>query len=183
LLRRHLIRPAAPAGGLAARRGGGGGAPAGQDRHALRQAAGSGPSAVLAAAGLALLLAAAPAAAEDSGWHGRLLCDAVEGFTTRPLDVPFEVTVRRGLARYARPVLSAQSARTGVWERGEGRIGPDGAVVLEGGASGRGFFFTARYEGRLGPEGTADLLGWQEWESDGRRFRRACRATLSRSGG
>lgn len=181
MLRRYLIRGAA-AGGVAGRRRGGGAAAGGKGYLACRWAR-SGLARVLAAAGLAVLVVAAPAAAEDSVWHGRLLCDAVEGFTTRPLDVPFEVTVRRGLARYARPVLSVQSARTGVWERGEGRIGPDGAVVLEGGAGGRGFFFTARYEGQLGPEGTADLVGWQEWESDGRRFRRACRATLTRSGG
>lgn len=77
-------------------------------------------------------------------WSGRLICDAVEGFTTQPLNVPFEVTVRRGVATYARPVLSSQSARTGVWERGEGRVGADGAVVLDGGAGGRGFLYTAR---------------------------------------
>ncbi|MFN6955224.1 MAG: hypothetical protein ACK4PG_10565 [Acetobacteraceae bacterium] len=133
---------------------------------------------------LGLVLAAAdPAAAQDTSWSGRLTCDAVEGFTTQPLNVPFEVTVRRGVATYARPVLSSQSARTGVWERGEGRVGPDGAVVLEGGAGGRGFLYTARYEGRFGPGETAEFTGWQDWIADGRQFRRACRVTLTRQGG
>jgi hypothetical protein len=133
---------------------------------------------------LGLVLAAAtPAAAQDAVWSGRLVCDPVEGFTTQPLNVPFEVTVRRGIATYARPVLSSQSARTGVWERGEGRVGPDGSVVLEGGAGGRGFLYRSRYEGRLGPEATAEFSGRQDWTTDGREFRRQCRATLTRSGG
>jgi hypothetical protein len=136
----------------------------------------------LIALGLVLALAA-PAAAQESVWSGRLVCDPVDGFTTQALNVPFEVTVRRSVAAYARPVLSAQSARTGVWERGEGRVGPDGAVVLEGGAGGRGFLYTARYEGRLGPGATAEFTGHQDWSTDGRAFRRACRATLTRQGG
>ncbi|MCX7686276.1 MAG: hypothetical protein N2Z67_13510 [Acetobacteraceae bacterium] len=130
-----------------------------------------------------VLAAAAPAEAQDPVWRGRLVCDPVEGFTTQPLNVPFEVTLRRGVASYARPVLSSQSARTGVWERGEGRVGPGGAVVLQGGAGGRGFLFTARYEGRLGPGETAEFTGWQDWQVEGREFRRACRATLSLQGG
>ena len=130
-----------------------------------------------------VLAAASPAAAQDSAWTGRLVCEPVEGFTTQPLNVPFEVTVRRGMATYARPVLSSLSARTGVWERGEGRVGRDGAVVLEGGAGGRGFLYTARYEGRLGPGDTAEFTGWQDGRVEGREFRRACRATLTRQGG
>jgi hypothetical protein len=132
---------------------------------------------------LALLAVAAPAAAQDAVWSGRLICDPVEGFTTQPLNVPFEVTVRRGVATYARPVLTSAAARTGVWERGEGRIGADGAVVLEGGAGGRGFFYVARYEGRLGPDATAEFTGRQDWTTDGREFRRPCRVTLTRQGG
>lgn len=132
---------------------------------------------------LALLCAASPAAAQDAVWSGRLVCDPVEGFTTQPLNVPFEVTVRRGVATYARPVLSSAAARTGVWERGEGRVGPDGAVVMEGGAGGRGFLYRARYEGRLGAGATADVTGHQDWQVDGREFRRSCRATLTRQGG
>lgn len=130
-----------------------------------------------------ILAAASPAAAQDAVWSGRLICDPVEGFTTQPLNVPFEVTVRRGVATYARPVLSSGAARTGVWERGEGRVGPDGAVVLEGGAGGRGFVYAARYEGRLGPDGTAEFTGRQDWTADRREFRRQCRATLTRQGG
>jgi hypothetical protein len=132
---------------------------------------------------LVWLAAAAPAAAQDAVWSGRLTCDPVEGFTTQPLNVPFEVTVRRGVATYARPVLSSQAARTGVWERGEGRVGPDGAVVMQGGAGGRGFVYGARYQGRLGPETTAEFTGHQDWTVEARQFRRDCRATLTRQGG
>lgn len=136
----------------------------------------------LIALGLVLAVAT-PAAAQDAVWSGRLVCDPVEGFTTQPLNVPFEVTVRRGVATYARPVLSSAAARTGVWERGEGRVGADGAVVLEGGAGGRGFLYSARYEGRLGPEATAEFTGHQDWQVEGREFRRPCRTTLTRQGG
>lgn len=129
-----------------------------------------------------LLCAASPLAAQSfqGVWQGRLTCDAVEGITQTPLTAPFTVRVDGAVAKYERPVLSASGARTGAWERGEGRVGADGALVLQGGASGRGFHYRARYEGRLGPDSEARLTGTQDWMLDDRDFKRLCYVELRR---
>ena len=82
-----------------------------------------------------LLCAASPLAAQgfNGVWQGRLTCDAVEGITQAPLAAPFTIRVDGAVAKYERPVLSASGARTGAWERGEGRVGADGALVLVAG--------------------------------------------------
>jgi hypothetical protein len=123
-----------------------------------------------------MLCAAAPAAAQSFNgvWEGRLRCDAVEGMTQTPLDVVFTIRVEAGVAKYERPVLSATAARTGAWERGEGRVAADGALLLQGGSAGRGFGYRARYEGRLGADGVGRFTGTQEWILADRDFTRAC---------
>ena len=97
-----------------------------------------------------------------------------------PLAAPFTIRVDGVVAKYERPVLSAFGARTGAWERGEGRVGADGALVLVGGSSGRGFHYRARYEGRLGTDGEARFTGTQDWMLDDRDFARACSVELRR---
>ena len=129
-----------------------------------------------------LLCAASPLAAQgfNGVWQGRLTCDAVPGITQAPLAAPFTIRVDGVVAKYERPVLSASGARTGAWERGEGRVGADGALVLVGGSSGRGFHYRARYEGRLGTDGEARFTGTQDWMLDDRDFARACSVELRR---
>ena len=129
-----------------------------------------------------LLCAASPLAAQgfQGVWQGRLTCDAVEGITQTPLTAPFTVRVDGAVAKYERPVLSASGARTGAWERGEGRVGADGALLLQGGSSGRGFHYRARYEGRLGVDGEARFTGAQDWMLDDRDFTRICTIELRR---
>lgn len=129
-----------------------------------------------------LLCAASPLAAQgfNGVWQGRLTCDAVEGITQAPLAAPFTIRVEGAVAKYERPVLSASGARTGAWERGEGRVGADGALVLQGGSSGRGFHYRARYEGRLGADGVARFTGTQDWMLDDRDFTRVCAAEVRR---
>ena len=130
----------------------------------------------------AMLCAASPLAAQgfNGVWQGRLTCDAVPGITQAPLAAPFTIRVDGTVAKYERPVLSASGARTGAWERGEGRVGADGALVLVGGSSGRGFHYRARYEGRLGTDGEARFTGTQDWMLDDRDFARACSVELRR---
>jgi hypothetical protein len=130
----------------------------------------------------AMLCAASPLAAQgfNGVWQGRLTCDAVPGMTQAPLAAPFTIRVDGVVAKYERPVLSAFGARTGAWERGEGRVGADGALVLVGGSSGRGFHYRARYEGRLGTDGEARFTGTQDWMLDDRDFSRACSVELRR---
>ncbi len=129
-----------------------------------------------------LLCAASPLAAQgfQGVWQGRLTCDAVPGITQAPLAAPFTIKVDGSVAKYERPVLSASGARTGAWERGEGRVGADGALLLQGGSSGRGFHYRARYEGRLGTDGEARFTGTQDWMLDDRDFARACSVELRR---
>jgi hypothetical protein len=130
----------------------------------------------------AMLCAASPLAAQgfNGVWQGRLTCDAVPGITQAPLAAPFTIRVDGTAAKYERPVLSASGARTGAWERGEGRVGADGALVLVGGSSGRGFHYRARYEGKLGTDGEARFTGTQDWMLDDRDFARACSVELRR---
>jgi len=138
---------------------------------------------VIRAAFLAVMLCAAgPLAAQgfQGVWQGRLTCDAVEGITQAPLAAPFTIRVEGAVAKYERPVLSASGARTGVWERGEGRVGADGALLLQGGSSGRGFHYRARYEGLLGADGVARFTGTQDWMLDDRDFRRQCAVEVRR---
>jgi hypothetical protein len=104
----------------------------------------------------------------------------VEGITQAPLAAPFTIRVDGAVAKYERPVLSASGARTGAWERGEGRVGADGALLLQGGSSGRGFHYRARYEGRLGADGVARFTGAQDWMLDDRDFTRICAAEVRR---
>jgi hypothetical protein len=129
-----------------------------------------------------MLCAASPLAAQgfQGVWQGRLTCDAVEGITQSPLDAPFTIRVEGAAAKYERPVLSASGARTGAWERGEGRVGADGALLLQGGSSGRGFHYRARYEGRLGADGVARFTGSQDWMLADRDFTRPCAVELRR---
>ena len=129
-----------------------------------------------------MLCAASPLAAQGFGgvWQGRLTCDAVEGMTQTPLDAPFTLRVEGNVAKYERPVLSASGARTGAWERGEGRVAADGTLLLQGGSSGRGFHYRARYEGRLGADGVARFTGVQDWMLSDRDFARSCAVELRR---
>ena len=138
---------------------------------------------MIRAAFLAVMLCAAgPLAAQgfQGVWQGRLTCDAVEGITQAPLAAPFTIRVEGAVAKYERPVLSASGARTGAWERGEGRVGADGTLLLQGGSSGRGFHYRARYEGRLGADGVARFTGTQDWMLDDRDFRRQCAVEVRR---
>lgn len=129
-----------------------------------------------------MLCAASPLAAQgfQGVWQGRLTCDAVDGITQAPLAAPFTIRVEGAVAKYERPVLSASGARTGAWERGEGRVGADGALLLQGGSSGRGFHYRARYEGWLGADGVARFTGTQDWMLDDRDFRRQCAVEVRR---
>ncbi len=138
---------------------------------------------MIRAAFLAVMLcAASPLAAQgfQGVWQGRLTCDAVDGITQAPLAAPFTIRVEGAVAKYERPVLSASGARTGAWERGEGRVGADGALLLQGGSSGRGFHYRARYEGWLGADGVARFTGTQDWMLDDRDFRRQCAVEVRR---
>lgn len=139
---------------------------------------------------LGLVVAAAPAAAQrqspqaDATWRARLTCDPLPPITQNPLNVAITLTVQGGVARYERVVLDAQGRPTGSAERGEGPVGRDGSLTLDGLATARTYQYTARYVGRLGANGTGALEGTQEWRAGNAvgQMTRPCRMVLRREG-
>lgn len=117
-----------------------------------------------------VLALAAPAAAQpqrapdaDATWRARLSCDPMPPLTSRRLRVNFLLTVSGGVARYERAPLGPEDGPQGLVERGEGRVGRDGALTLEGIGTGPGVRYTARYAGRLSADGLGNLNGRQQW--------------------
>ncbi len=139
---------------------------------------------------LGLVLAATPAWAQtqppgaDATWRARLTCDPLPPITQVPLNQAITVTVQGGVARYERLIPDQHGRPTGYAERGQGTVGPDGTLTLEGLATGRSFRYTARYSGRLRGNGTGSLTGEQHWSADGAigQLTRTCRIGLRREG-
>lgn len=130
---------------------------------------------------LLLALAAAPALAQPvtGRWSGTIRCEPIPGVTRAPLTGPFTLTASGGAARYERPIMDPNDTNrpTAYVERGEGRIGPDGALRLTGGAQGQTFRYTAAYQGRLVANAPVELTGSQDW-SGARAGQRACTISL-----
>jgi hypothetical protein len=141
-------------------------------------------------AGAVLLLPATPAPAQtqppnaDATWRARLMCDPLPPITQNPLNQAITVTVQGGIARYERIVSDQHGRPTGYAERGQGTVGRDGALTLEGLATGRNFRYTARYSGHLRANGTGSLIGEQHWSADNAvgQLTRPCRIGLRREG-
>lgn len=132
---------------------------------------------------LALALVA-PAVAQsfDGVWEGDLHCETIPQVTSGPLRGKFTLTVEGTTARYERHILNPDSnVPSGNVESGGGTVAPDGAVRLEGRASGRRWSLTANYSGRL-EERRARLTGTQDWWFEGRggTFARKCTLALAR---
>lgn len=136
---------------------------------------------------LVLSLCAGPGLAQgfDGTWNGRLRCDALNQPGQRPLDTAILVTVANGRAAFRRAVLNpADGSQTGIVEVGQGPVGADGSVTLEGGANGPRYNYTSRYAGRLSAaQGTGQLSGAQDWAATGTMSgqRRPCTIGLRRA--
>jgi hypothetical protein len=130
-------------------------------------------------AGAAAAQVGPPAAGPAQGWVGRIRCAALPGRTSAPLDAEFALSLIGTLARYERNVRSPGSNAVGTlyFERGQGVVQLDGGLVLEGGAAGQGWSYTARYAGRL-VGAAAELRGAQSWDGQPRE----CVISLRRSG-
>ena len=139
---------------------------------------------------LGLAVAATPAAAQrqspqaDATWRARMTCDPLPPITQNPLNQVITVTVQGGVARYERPVPDQHGRPSGYAERGEGTVGRDGSLTLDGLATARTYQYTARYVGRLGANGTGALEGTQEWRTGSAigQLTRPCRLVLRREG-
>ena len=128
--------------------------------------------------------AASPvAAAPDQVWRGTLRCQPIPGVVTFRLAQPIEVDVRGGVASYERTVRRGDTGgESDVHERGQGQVGPDGAVTLIGSAQSPQYQYTARYSGVLPPQGgRTTLTGAQSWHlRTASPPDRACTMTLRR---
>jgi len=128
--------------------------------------------------------AAAPLAALsfDGVWQGELHCETIPQVTSGPLRGKLTLTVEGTAARYERHIFNPDSdVPSGNVERGTGTVGRDGAVKLDGRASGRTWSLTATYAGRL-EDRRARLTGAQDWWFDrrGGTFHRTCSIALAR---
>jgi hypothetical protein len=132
--------------------------------------------------GLAVLFAlAVPAAARAQTWHGKIQCGLIPGLTTKALNGDFEMTVNGTRLSYSRPVHVTDSpALSGVAESGDGIL-TGNEITLRGGASARGYSYTASYHGRI-EGGHAILSGEQLWTAAKlpEPVHRACRIRLTR---
>ena len=130
---------------------------------------------------IAALLALCPSLAMAESWHGQIQCAIIPVFSTKPLVGAFDLTANGDRLTYSRPVHVSDSADlSGVMENGAGTAA-NGQITLQGGASGPGYSYTARYQGSM-QGNSATLTGEQIWTGPrlSQPFHRACTITLSR---
>jgi hypothetical protein len=105
-----------------------------------------------------------PAGAQspDGNFAGTIRCDALP--RQRPLVTKVTMTVAGSLAKYEREILDPTGGMpTGIFERGQGPVGPDGTVTLKTHADTQAYSYDAEYRGKF--EGSlARLTGTQYWK-------------------
>jgi hypothetical protein len=113
------------------------------------------------------LFAQAGAQSLDGSFAGTIRCDALP--RQRPLVTKINMTVADGMAKYEREILDPTSGTgSGIFERGQGPVGPDGAVALKthADATSHGYSYDAEYKGKI--EGSlARFTGTQYWKIRG----------------
>ena len=120
--------------------------------------------AVVAALSLLAALSAAPAAraeGRDGTYAGTIRCEALPGM--RALRTAVTMTVEGDRVRYEREIHHPTGGPSGTFERGEGRVGPEGELTLTTQATGPAYAYEAEYRGRIEAE-TAQLTGAQRWK-------------------
>jgi hypothetical protein len=137
---------------------------------------------------LALLVAigsCAPVDAQsvDGSYAGTIRCNALP--RQRPLVTKVAMTVADGQAKYEREILDPNGGMgTGVFERGQGPVGPDGTVTLttHATATAQAYSYDAEYKGRI-EGGIARFAGTQHWKIRGQTgtIPRPCTLELMRN--
>lgn len=131
-----------------------------------------------------LLLFTSAAQAQDGSWTGRMRCDAIPNMTSGPLNAPFTMTMAGGMAHYTREVQTTAGQVSGRPETGQGRIGADGSLTLEGSAAPSGqhsWAYSARYSGRIVGDAVT-LRGTQDGTVRTIPHQRPCTIMLRRGG-
>ncbi len=133
-----------------------------------------------------LLLTARPAAlaqSYDGTYTGTIFCEPIPGVTTKPLQTPFTLRIAGEKIDYEREVLRPdEKTPLGVTEKGAGKLGADGELVLSGAAAGRTFRGDAKYQGKFSAD-SIRLTGTQVWTYSDKPapFHRSCTIELKRS--
>jgi hypothetical protein len=103
----------------------------------------------------------------DGSYAGVIRCGALP--RQRPLVTKATMTVTGGQATYEREILDPTGGMpTGLFERGQGPVGPDGAVTLSTHATAmaQAYTYDAEYRGKI--EGSlARFTGTQYWKIKG----------------
>jgi hypothetical protein len=116
----------------------------------------------------------------DGSFAGLIRCDALP--RQGPLRTKVAMTLAEGLAKYEREIYHADGSPSGVFERGQGPIGPAGEVTLKTHADAPGYSYDAEYKGRI--EGSiARFTGTQYWKIRGQTgtIPRPCTLELMRN--
>lgn len=111
-------------------------------------------------------------------------CDPIPNMTSGQLNAPFSMTVSGGIARYTREVQTTTGQVSGRPETGQGRIGADGSLTLEGSAAPSGqnsWAYSSRYSGRIVGDAVT-LQGTQDGTVRTVPHQRPCTITLRKSG-
>jgi hypothetical protein len=116
----------------------------------------------------------------DGSFAGLIRCDALP--RQGPLRTKVAMTLAEGLAKYEREIYHPDGSPSGVFERGQGPIGPAGEVTLKTHTDAPGYSYDAEYKGRI--EGSiARFTGTQYWKIRGQTgtIPRPCTLELMRN--
>jgi hypothetical protein len=121
-------------------------------------------SAVIGLVAAVALWAQAGAQSLDGSFVGTIQCDALP--RQGPLRTKVSMSVAEGLAKYEREIYHPNGGPSGIFERGQGPVGPDGAVTLKTHTATPGYSYDAEYRGKI--EGSvARFTGTQYWRIRG----------------
>jgi hypothetical protein len=116
---------------------------------------------LIALATAAGLWAQAGAQSLDGRFAGTIQCDALP--RQGPLRTKVTMTVSGGVVRYERQIYHPDGTPSGIFERGQGPVGSDGAVTLKTHMAAPGYSYDAEYRGRIEGSG-ARFTGTQFWK-------------------
>lgn len=119
----------------------------------------------------------------DGTYTGTIFCEPIPGVTTKPLQTPFTLRIAGEKIDYEREVLRPdERTPLGVTEKGAGKLGAGGELMLSGAAAGRTFRGDAQYQGKISAD-SIRLTGTQVWTYPDKPapFHRSCTIELKRS--
>jgi len=129
---------------------------------------------------VAALATASVAQVGTETFVGTIECEALPRL--RPLRTKVTMTVAEGRARYEREIQHSHGGPSGIFERGEGPVAPNGDVTLTTRVDTPNYSYEAEYKGRI-EDSVARLTGSQRWRlrTESGSIPRSCTLQLRRS--